>query len=92
MLHVSRKGTYNDISWKWGMIVAHVRCNRFVVCGIYNKLYALDAFKQMRWHSYVPCDGPSVFQCNFSPIGNVCSLKYRIFMRHDLWGTNNSYK
>lgn len=41
MLHVSRKGTYNDISWKWGMIVAHVRCNRFVVCGIYNLLYML---------------------------------------------------
>lgn len=50
---------------------------------IQQVVYALDAFKQMRWHSYVLCDGPSVFQCNFSPIGNVCSLKYRIFMRYD---------
>lgn len=59
MLHVSRKGMYNDISWKWGMIVAHVRYNRVVICDI---VVPLDAFKQMRWHSYVLCDGPSVFQ------------------------------
>lgn len=50
-----------------------------------QQVVPLDAFKQMRWHSYVLCDGPSVFQC--SSIGNVSSLKYRIF--YDLWGMNN---
>lgn len=54
-----------------------------------QQIVPLDAFKQMRWHSYVLCDGPSVFQCNFSPIGNVSSLKYRIFIRHDLKEMNN---
>lgn len=48
-----------------------------------QQVVPLDAFKQMRWHSYVLCDGPSVFQC--SPIGNVSSLKYRIFMIYEEW-------
>ena len=46
-----------------------------------QQVVPLDAFKQMRWHSYVLCDGPSVFQC--SPIGNVSSLTYPIFMIYE---------
>lgn len=90
MLHVSRKGMYNDISWKWGMIVAHVRYNRVVICDIYNKLFL--------WMLSSKCGGihtcfVMVHRCfnEFSvSIGNVYSLKYRIFMRHyDLWGMND---
>lgn len=40
-----------------------LRYNRISMCNAYH-VVSLNAFKQIRWHLYVLCGGPSAFECN----------------------------